>query len=54
VETVLSLLALERLLMPALLTSRASANLGKVASVRHQRRKDMLYMINQAGGIPNV
>jgi hypothetical protein len=54
VEATLSLPALACLLTPGPLTSRASANLGRVASVRHERRKDMLHVINQAEGIPNV
>ena len=53
-EAVFALFALACLLMLGLLTWRATANLGRVASVRHERRKDMLHVINQAGGIPNV
>ncbi len=54
VETVLSHLALECLLMPGLLISRAPATPGRVATVHHRRPKDMLHVISQAGGISNV
>jgi hypothetical protein len=50
VEAVFSLLALAWLLILGLLTCRAIANLRRVASVRHERRKDMLQVIDQAEG----